>query len=333
MTKSSRMVIFNKNLLKNLKNLSFIQSIDKDRVLYLYCTGIALVFWVFLKLSKQYDSNVDVYLTYQIEENKSFISRPPAQVNVTINAKGWDLLSMNTVNKNKVYIETENRTSPVLTVSELKSIIGETIGADKIIRSVFLESEMIDLSMDDRIRKRVPLTENFDLVFDNGYDLKQDSVVIIPDSVSLSGPASVLTEIDSWPLENQSFVDLQTDVEEEVMLQKEKTMAIEFSLETVEVRIPVEQVVEKSLWVGIEQIGGADSLLLFPKRVYLTCIVPMVDYDKISERDFSIVADMVNVSTEEEDNLVVLRLSGQTPKARSVRFEPQIAEYFISVQE
>lgn len=321
------MVTFNKNLLKKFKNLSFIQSIEKDRVMYLYATGIALFFWIFLKLSKSYESNIEVKLEYNIQDQHAFIYSPPDHVNVTIAAKGWDLLSMNTISRSSLSIDVYERQSSVMTAEELQSRITNIIGADKSLKSLFLESGEINLDFDNRISRTVALTENYSFNFKNGYDLKQDSVILIPDSVQISGASQVLNTIENWPLIDLQFSNLSSSINQDVRLKEAAPYAVDLSISLVKLRVPVEQVVEKKIYVPIKMYGLPDSVSFYPKVVYLTCTVPMDDYESITEKDFSIVADID--TTDLRNNVALLRLNNQNTRARSVRFEPTFAEFLI----
>ena len=321
------MFTFNKNLLKKLKNLSFIKSIEKDRVLYLYATGIAFFFWIFLKLSKSYESNIDVKLEYNIKDQHAFIYSPPGFVNVTLGAKGWDLLSMNTINRSSLSIDVYDRQNSVITAEELQSRISSVIGADKSLKSLFLEAGEINLDFDDRITKKVLISENLIFNFENGYDLKQDSVILSPDSVVISGAAQVLDTIENWPLIDLQFSNLSAEINQEIGLALPGSYAIDLNTEEVNLRVPVEQVVEKKIYVPIKMFGLPDSVVFYPKVVYLTCIVPMDEYDNITEKDFSIVADIDTSNLN--NNIALLRLNNQNTRARSVRFEPTFAEFLI----
>jgi hypothetical protein len=321
------MFTFNKNLLKKLKNISVIKSIEKDRVLYLYSTGIALFFWVFLKLSKSYESNIDIKLDYNLGEQHAFIYSPPDFVNVTLAAKGWDLLSLNTINKGSLLIDVYGRQSNMLTAEELQSRISNIIGSDKSLKSLFLESGAINLEFDDRISKQVALSENYTFNFENGYDLKQDSVIIEPDSIILSGPAEVLEDIQNWPLVDLQFSNLNKEINQKVKLESAEPYAIDLSTQEVSLRVPVEQVVEKKIYVPIKMYGLPDSVIFYPRSVYLTCVVPMESFESITAKDFSIVADIDTSKTN--NNIALLRLNNQNAKARSVRFEPTFAEFLI----
>lgn len=325
------MVKFNKNLLKKFRNLSIIKSIEKDRVLYLYTTGIALFFWIFLKLSKSYESNIDVKLDYNIEDRHAFIYSPPAYVNVTLAAKGWDLLSLNTISRSSLSIDVYNRQRSVITAEELQSKISTIIGSDKSLKSLFLDNGQIDLEFDNRISKKVHLTENYTFNFDSGYDLKQDSVILIPDSVEISGPERLLDDINSWPLVDLQFSNLSKAINELVSLEESSPYAIDLKIEKVRLRVPVEQVIEKKIYVPIKIYGLPDSVVFYPKFVYLSCIVPMDAYDSITENDFSIVADIDTLNTS--NNIALLRLNNQNAKARSVRFKPSYAEFLIHKDE
>ena len=66
--------------------------IPKERAVLFTCFGIALTFWLLVKLSKNYQADLVVQVEYQIPDSLAFIETPPATMRVVASGEGWDLL-------------------------------------------------------------------------------------------------------------------------------------------------------------------------------------------------------------------------------------------------
>jgi hypothetical protein len=317
----------NRNILNRWKKVSFVQHVERDRVLFLYCAGIALFFWIFLKLSGRYESNIEVKLNYSIPEGKCLVYNPPTKVNVTLAAKGWDLLFLNVFKSSSITINVNNRSSNIVNAVELQSRISDVIGSDKSVKSVYFEQEYIDLELDDLSRKYIPVAEALTIQTQKGYDLVNDSIILSPDSIWISGPKLVIDNLDYWSIEQKSFTGLDQNIEESIPLLQSEEYNLSFSARNITVEIPIEQVIEKQLYVPVQALNSADSLMFYPKRVLLTCIVPFDQFDQLSADDFMVVADIDTSATDKP--IALIRLSGQSLYARSVRFTPPYVEYKI----
>ncbi len=317
----------NRNILNRWKKVSFVQHVERDRVLFLYCAGIALFFWIFLKLSGSYESNIEVRLIYNIPEGKCLVYNPPSKVNVTLAAKGWDLLFLNVFKTSSITINLNNRSSSIVNAVEIQSRISDIVGSDKSVKSVYFEQEYIDLELDDLSQKYIPVTEALTIQTQKGYDIVNESILLSPDSIWISGPKLVVDNLDYWPIEQKSFNGLNQSIKETIPLLKSEEYNLDFSSKNISVKIPIEQVIEKQLYVPVQSVNNSDSLMFYPKRVLLTCIVPFDQFDKLTADDFLVVAD---VDTSASDKPIALvRLSGQSLHARSVRFTPPYVEYNI----
>ncbi len=317
----------NRNILNRWKKVSFVQHVERDRVLFLYCAGIALFFWIFLKLSGSYESNIEVKLNYSIPEGKCLVYNPPTKVNVTLAAKGWDLLFLNVFKSSSITINVNNRSSNIVNAVELQSRISDVIGSDKSVKSVYFEQEYIDLELDDLSRKYIPVAEALTIQTQKGYDLVNDSIILSPDSIWISGPKLVIDNLDYWSIEQKSFTGLDQNIEESIPLLQSEEYNLSFSARNITVEIPIEQVIEKQLYVPVQALNSTDSLMFYPKRVLLTCIVPFDQFDQLTADDFLVVADIDTASTDKP--IALIRLSGQSLYARSVRFTPPYVEYKI----
>ena len=58
----------------------------------MFCIGIALVFWLLVKLSGEYFLEKQVNISYQLPQDKAFSKKPPSDIVARVEGTGWDLL-------------------------------------------------------------------------------------------------------------------------------------------------------------------------------------------------------------------------------------------------
>ncbi|HPE96390.1 MAG TPA: YbbR-like domain-containing protein [Chitinophagales bacterium] len=162
---------------------------------YLVCLLLAAAMWLFLAMNRQYDSHVRAGLEIQLPDDVWVSDSIAEHLELKVHATGWQLLRM-AVNP------------PALMISE-SSITGRSVLDMKSESSVIIpqlpdQVELLDvypafvpLHTVSKESKRVPLK----LETESAPGWAIDSLVIRPDSVTLTGPSSRLSEIDHWSTE------------------------------------------------------------------------------------------------------------------------------------
>ena len=105
---------------------------------------------------------------------------------------------------------------------------------------------------------------------------------------------------------------------------------LSYSVNKVQLTIPVEQFTEASLKIPIEPINVPDSLVIktFPFQVSLTCITGLDDYEKVSPHVFRATVDYTSIDQSLGDKLKV-DVTSAPDFVRSVRISPIYVEYII----
>jgi hypothetical protein len=192
-----------------------------------------------------------------------------------------------------------------------------------------LNYETISLRLEPKVTKRVPVIFHQSLSFAPGYQL-QDSVRINPDSIEVTGPASMVEEINRWTTDSLLLDNLKNAQNKWLELEPAPP-ELSLSTQAVEAVIQVEQFTEKSFFVPLElknQPAG-DSLRYFPQRVKVTCVVGLSRYEEVTPADFRLIADLEGTAVGKERNRVVIELTEQPDFVKSVQFTPPMAEFFI----
>lgn len=309
-------------------------SIRQDRTILLVCTLISLVFWFIVKLSKDYPSDTSFGLDYRLPEEYVFTKYPPSTITANLSGRGWDLMYYHFFRKQPTLLIDLRQTPTLgLTSRDLKDRLAVSFSENSI-TVTDVNINYLDLSLEPRMSKKVPIQLNLAITFAEEYDFKQDPT-IRPDSAEISGPASIITEVFSWPTDTFQATGLKESLQERLLLQSSGNPSVVLQPIAVELDLQVEKMVEKSLFVPVivRNAPVSDSLRIFPPSVMLTCVVGIGSYEVVQPDNFAIVADLQGIEPQSNRNIVPLLLAKQPTETRKVRFTPQSAEFFFQTPD
>lgn len=292
----------------------------------LICIGLALVFWILTKLSKTYTYDKEVALRFSVPEGRSFIEQPPSTLTAKLEGRGWELMFDYVVGP-EIILSYNLEYQDLLSLSQdqLRSDVRRKLAFGNI-KVAELNAGNINLSLEEKATKRVPIKVRDSLVFSSGYHLR--AIKIKPDSVTLTGSISLLDSISQWKTDSFFISDIKNNLNRTVSLAK-PSGALQLNVKSAAVDIQVEQITEKSMFIPLTVRNAPDSLKYFPESVKVTCVVGLSDYNKIKNEDFSAEIDLANVSLSEGKNTIPIRMVKQSPQAITVQFTPKSAEFFL----
>jgi hypothetical protein len=311
--------------------LPFAQYSPEDRKIIAICCAIAFFFWLLVKLSKDYVVNEVLELSYELPLGQAFSSEPPQQVSVELGGTGWSLLAAR-LPARQLQLQLPVRDGGVFTLSpfEVENSLSELLGRRVAIRQLNLSTVRIPL--EPRTQLRLPVRLQQELDFAPGFSLTS-SVVLEPDSVSVEGPISKLADLRYILTDSLRTGPLRKSVTQTLALQYPQPGLRLFPSE-VTVRIPVEQITEKTLYIPVQIVNAppADSIRIFPDKAYIKCLVGLSRYSSLSTSDFVLIANFEEAYLKDGRNSVPLELREQPDYVRNVSYSPAAAEFFLVEQ-
>lgn len=301
----------------------------EDRKILGICMGIALVFWLLVKLSGTYRSEKTVELYFSLPEGKVFSALPPKDITATIEGTGWELL-FDFLRSSQVSLSYDLRGVKdrfVLSRGQLRSEILSRLGSGSM-SIVELNYDDIVLLLEEKSSKRVPVGFRHRFSFVPGYQLQRNPE-ISPDSVTLTGPESQLAGVGEWPTDSVVLEQLKKTVDQTVDL-RPPPKGVYINADKVKVKVSVEQLSEKTFWVPVTVLHDADSVRVFPKNIQLTCTLGLSRYDSTTAGDFEITADLRGAALQKDRrNTALLQLTRRPDHADNIRFSPKSVEFFL----
>jgi len=309
------------------KDLRF--TIRKDRAILMICIGIALVFWLLVKLSQEYVTERPVSLDLRIPDDKALAEAPPTDIQAQIEGTGWDLM-FDYFQHPKVELPYDLGEADQLSLnrSRLRNDVLRALSSNDLTVTE-LNYENLTFRLEPKVTKRIPIRFHQSLSFAAGYQL-QDTVRLEPDSIEVTGPASRVQRITQWSTDSLLLDNLKSSQRKRLEVEAPPP-ELSLSTRAVEAIVEVEQFTEKSFFVPLElkSVPEDDSLRYFPQRVKVTCVVGLSRYEQVGPADFQLVADLEDTPVGKERNRVMIELTVRPEFVKSVQFTPKVAEFFI----
>lgn len=300
-----------------------------DRKILAICMGAALVFWLILNLSRDYDITREVSIEYVVDPERVLVGRLPEELDAKVSGNGWNLIweSLRPGNL-PVEIDVRNLENLRLNSRELELQIKRQLSSPALTPTL-PGFESLPILTTPKEGKRIPVVSAVSISYADGH-IALLPPEITPDSITISGATDALEEIDAWPTEIRSFKDVNENIVEVIPLQA-PTNGITLSREEVSFSLVVEAFIEQKITVPVN-IENAPANQLFeysPKTVELNLSLPQSAYNSYRPDDFHLVADLSGYNSGANSNTVPLMLVRRPASVVGVQFTPKVVEYYL----
>ena len=310
-----------------LNKRSFAIDFRQDRAILMICIGIALIFWLLVKLSQTYTSDKAVELSFRIPQELAFRDAPPQDLVIEMEGTGWDLL-FEYFASTAVPLQYDllDRRQLILSRNSLRSDLQDELFSGDL-RITDINYDRIELVLEDRVTRRVPILLHSRLAFAPEHQLR-GPVSLEPDSVAITGPVSLIDSVDFWSTDSLIMTNLKSSLNAELPLQK-PPREISLDPRAIQAIISMEQFTQKSLFVPLTVQNAPDSVQVFPRQIAVTCVLGLSQYEKVNSADFKFIIDLDTVDLQAENNAVLIKMVEQPDSVRNIQFTPKAAKYFI----
>jgi len=293
------------------------------------CIGIALIVWLFMKMSQSHETEVLLEVSYTLPDDKIFATSPPATITPRISGTGWALFGRYVrAQRPEIPITLENTPNQTISASRLETAIQSRLPSP--LTAALRGYQSIAVRLDDKAGKPIPviLQENIELASEYQFIVPPRPV---PDSITIYGPKSVIETVDVWRTEMIELEEIKENKTPTVALLPHSNTEVSFDPAEVICKIDVEQFTEKSLEVPIQIINAPDTLLLtiHPSKTKITCRVGLSNYDKVDATQFKAVADFTKVDVN-NSNYAPVKLTQVPDFVNNTNAQPQNVEFIIS---
>lgn len=294
--------------------------------------SLSILFWMLIKLSKTYSSDVVFKVDYNnLETAKTLQSDPIKEVTASVVSTGFNLISYK-LRKNKITVNlnsinhkkgSEYYYLPNNHLSELQS----QLNAETQINRILQDSIFFHLGINKT--KKVPVELDADIQFKLGYNFVE-KISASPDFVDITGPESQLDTIDKLMTEKLKLSDVSTAINTKIGLEISKYDNISFSVSEVLVTAKVDKFTEGSLTVPFKilNLPSNYSITTFPDEVTVIYQVALSNFNEITKENMKVVCDF-NYSADNDLTYLIPKLQTQSGLMTSVKIVPDKIEFLI----
>ena len=262
---------------------------------FLFFLLLAILFWGLTKLSKQYTSAAKVQIEYtNIPEGIEVDDINPTMISFDLTANGFEFL-MYKITEPRLLIDISsfyNQESDRITINREQLILLLTTTLKKNYSISNISRNQLTITLSKIVSKKVPVIAKTSFSFKDGYGTR-DSLRLNPDSIRVSGPSSIINNIDAVFTKMISRSNIDQDISISVPLVKPENKKVSLQLNEVLVQLNVTEFSQMQLAVPVEVINVPTELTvkIIPEVVRISFIVSVEEFNKIKAADFKLICD------------------------------------------
>lgn len=305
-------------------------SVSKNFALFFL---VSIVLWFLTKLSKEYESTVTYPVKYQNLPKDKLVQKVPAsEVDIHIKATGFKILSgklfPRTLEVNAANLFSKSKNDYYLLLPQQRLAIQKQMNTGVSIDHFIQDSVTMTLGV--LSRKKVPVKLVSDLSYEAGYHINGD-IAVTPDSVTVSGPESILDTLQFVSTTKFSQSEINEPVRKELLLEMfTSDQNVNLSVEKVTVDFSVEKFTEGTMKVPFTVLNLPEDVTIntFPKEVELTYKVALSQFNQIQSTSFQIECDY-QLSVENNLSYLIPKLTQQSDLVKNVKIAPNRIDFVI----
>lgn len=328
-----------KFLLRKKKALTPREAASKRRLhIFVLCLLCSAVFWLFTKLSQENESEFRQYLIIQeFPEGKTGVNQSDSLVSYTLETTGLRLITERYFSpKDTLYIEADqlpavqhnDHAAHFVTAEELENRLREKYGDWAHVGQVFPDT--IHVQVVPAITKKLPISVNKEISYEKRFGPYGD-LAITPDSVSITGPKTILDTMEVIRTAFWQQDDIRSSVRKTLELEIPSRL-IQAGQKQIRLHLPVEEFTEASISLPITidcPLPLEDGQLrLFPANVEVVYLVALRDYRVVNENMFEVSVTCPQAELASTDRLHV-RLDSYPAFVEVLSIRPSSVDYVI----
>jgi len=301
---------------------------SRELRIFLIFLVISSFFWLLQSLQEVRDVEMRIPVIYsEMPPSISITNELPSYIFVTIRDKGTNLYYYYrhrkglTIRLNVLdYYHKED-------IGKIPASAFESLLRDKLMAStqlIRIAPDFIPVFFAPKKSKSLPVKLVSNLNF-AAQHLLADTPSIHPTTVEVYAPAIILRNITQIETEVLTIEELKDTTLVTVKLKPIK--GVHYSVNTVEVRLCVEEFTERTFSIPVEGVNFpvGHSLLSFPPSVNVRFFIGLSQYKKVKASYFQVVVDYKDLLAS-KDNVCKIRLVKRPEVIQNVRIQPESVE-------
>ncbi len=308
--------------------------------IFFVCLIISTLFWFISKLSQENQATFSLPVRFQnIPEGELAASQSDSIVEYTLHATGARLIQLRFFPQaDTLRLELDRTFSTVrngldyhyLTSDQIADEITGLIEPRVEVGSVFPDSLFLQLV--PAVQKKIPVKLKSEISFAPRFD-QYGSIDIVPDSVILTGPSTVLDTLEYVATKHWEVSGLRRTMTETLPLQLPSDIpSLKPDVRQVEVTVPVEEFTESAIELDLQVVCPDEfpevDLRLFPSSITVSYLVSLRDYPNVDAEMFEAFVECP-AAVDESDGRLEVQLDSYPQFVEILYVRPSSVEYII----
>lgn len=291
----------------------------------------AVLFWLLIKLSKEYKTVVSFPIEYvKLPQDKIIQQEPLKKLDIQIKATGFRLIGLRILNRkitlDATKLKRKSRTNYYFLLQNQLLEIQEQITKNYVLD--YFVQDSVFLNLGTLTTKKVPIKGDFNISYKLGYHLMEE-IRITPDSVLVSGPKEQIDTLSYMYLEKLTLNDVSKSIASTLTI-KEVASTINFSVKKALVFGEIDRFTEGIIEVPFEIINAPDSIAIntFPTSLRVVFQSGLTNFNKVNTSSFKVVCDYMQ-SSNNNLNYLIPKVIMKPGFVSSVKLVPNKVEFLI----
>lgn len=293
---------------------------------------ISIFLWLIIDLSKERTHSFRFKVHYEAWPEACIPSQAPDSiVEVSLHASGFELLSFMLKPAERIlYISDAHYPS-----AKVDECLKAEIPVSKLLVSRFGEERvkrlqmspdpaLLSISTESALARKVPVIPQLTMTMRQGFGIV-GPIMANPDSVILTGPASMVSEIREINTETIELDDVHEDFSLSAVIHS-TVWNISVRPEEVMLSADIDKMTEKVIEVNLpDYANGIDEhFLTIPSKVDVHLNVPISLFDSFGPEDIQL-----SLIKRRDGNYLTVKINSYPESSSLVRFTPEEVEYFV----
>ena len=239
---------------------------------------LAVLLWFMINMRGRHTDWIDIETdVMNMPEGQALEEGPPPTVRVQVEGEGWELLTLYTDPK-KILLDA--------TVGTVNLVEAATESLPRELNIQNVDPAVVEIKMDQKIRRRVPIYLDAIIKPDSPYDFT-DSLRIEPDSVYIEGAEILVNGIESWPTSRYEQTGVRASFTAQIPLRQAPGGLVQVFPPQTELFVNLEEFteIERELIVQVtDRPAGEAQVTVIPDRVLVRYRIRL---DQVAEAEKS----------------------------------------------
>lgn len=306
----------------------------KVKLFLIFLLGSSLA-WFISNLAEQYTSDAKFDLRYNSSPDSLLLKDVSKNdIKVRLRASGYQFLMFGFKNKvvtvNLSALE-QRGGKYYMSPADYRTQITNQLS--RFIEIVDMDRDTMFFNFQKLITKKVAVVSNINIDLEQHYLLDKD-ILLIPDSITVTGPEDVIADLQNIPTKKIRFAKLTGKFTKNVALQLPGDLKnTNFSHQSISVEGEVYKFSERILTVPIKVINVPDGVVVrtFPETAEILCRDRLVNLKKLKATEFEVTADYAQAIAN-GDNILELEITKKIESLNAVRLKEDRVEFILMKQ-